>query len=123
MATDDLKRLVAREIGHGESIADVARRHGYSWKGMPKLVRSTDVQRLIDQEREKLAELAKGRPTWLELFLVRALDVEDQLLRDDRDEIRRRASEYDWEQILPRRREKTPEVNSSDEGQVDTAAN
>lgn len=37
MASEDLKTLVAREIASGETIAEVARRYDYSWKGMKKI--------------------------------------------------------------------------------------
>ena len=43
VASEDLKRLVAREIASGESIAEVARRHKYSWKGAKKLVETPEV--------------------------------------------------------------------------------
>jgi hypothetical protein len=59
MASDHLKAQIAREIAHGERIAEVARRHGYSWKGMQKLVRNPDVEALIAQEREALDEAAE----------------------------------------------------------------
>jgi uncharacterized protein YoaH (UPF0181 family) len=57
MASEDLKRLVAREIASGEPIAQVARRHGYTWKGMKKLTESPDVKRLIAGEREAIDQL------------------------------------------------------------------
>ena len=59
MATEDLKKHVAREIASGERIADVARRHSYSWKGMAKLVATADVQALIAEQRDALDEAAE----------------------------------------------------------------
>ena len=38
MASEDLKRIVAREYASGDRIADIARRHGYSRKGMKKTI-------------------------------------------------------------------------------------
>ena len=59
MASDDLKLLAAREIASGETIAEVARRHRYTWKGMKKLVDTPKVQQLVEAERRRIGELAE----------------------------------------------------------------
>ena len=59
MASEHLKGLVAREIACGETIAEVARRHGYTWKGMKKLVEQAEVQALVEAERQRIGELAE----------------------------------------------------------------
>ena len=74
MASDDLKLLVAREIASGESVADVARRHKYSWKGMKQLSERPEVRRLVGQERERLHELAEAHRAGLVILGGRALE-------------------------------------------------
>ena len=56
MASDDLKRLVATEVALGASTGELAERHGYTSRGMRKLVHSPGVQRLVAEERQALAE-------------------------------------------------------------------
>jgi hypothetical protein len=56
MASQELKRLIAHKLACGERIADLARRHDYTYRGMAKLVKSDDVQALVAQEREALEE-------------------------------------------------------------------
>ena len=58
MASEHLKLLVAQEIASGATVADLARRHDYSWKGMKGLVESPDVQALVHAERQDIATLA-----------------------------------------------------------------
>ena len=82
MASDDLKLLVAREIASGESVADVARRHGYSWKGMKQLSERPEVRRLVGQERERLHELAEAHRAGLVILGGRALDGIARVIAD-----------------------------------------
>lgn len=109
MATDDLKRLVAREIAHGECIADVARRHGYSWKGMHKLVRSPDVQRLIAEEREALEDLAEQYRAQLVMGGATALDNVRRVVEDPDHPRCLDTSRWLLDKVLPRRND-TPTV-------------
>jgi tRNA(Phe) wybutosine-synthesizing methylase Tyw3 len=53
MASEDLKHIVAREIASGETIAELARRCGYTGKGMKKLVRTAAMQQPIQGERQR----------------------------------------------------------------------
>ena len=54
MASNDLKQAVAREITEGHSISEIARRHGYTYRGMWGLSRTPEVQCLVARERERL---------------------------------------------------------------------
>ena len=84
MASEDLKRLVAREIASGESIADLARRHGYSWKGLKQLSERPDVRRLVAAERRKIDDLADQ--TRAELVLLGPAAIKNvQAVVDDPD--------------------------------------
>ena len=84
MATEFLKRLVAREIASGESIADLARRHSYSWKGMKQLSERPDVRRLVAAERQKIDDLADQ--TRAELVLLGPAAIKNvQAVVDDPD--------------------------------------
>ncbi len=85
MASDELKLLVAREIASGESVADVARRHGYSWKGMKGLVERPEVRRLVGQERERLVDLAEAHRARLVVLGGRALDGIRRTIEDRQD--------------------------------------
>ena len=82
MASNDLKLLVAREIASGESVADVARRHKYSWRGMKQLSERPEVRRLVGQERERLVDLAEAHRAGLVVLGGRALDGIARVIAD-----------------------------------------
>lgn len=54
-----LKRLVAAGAVAGIPASELAERHGYSYAGMCKLVRSKDVQAIIDEERNRVLQAAE----------------------------------------------------------------
>jgi len=82
MATEDLKKIVARETASGERTSDIARRHGYSRRGMAKLLASEEVQRLTEAEREKLDELTEQHRAKLVLCGATALEQIRQVIED-----------------------------------------
>jgi len=103
MASSDLKHLVAREIASGETIAEVARRHGYSWKGMKKLVDTPEMQALVQGERQHIAQLGERcRVRLLQLGPI-ALDNIAEVLRNRRHPKRIETSRFVVEKILPTR--------------------
>jgi len=103
MASDDLKHLVAREIASGETIADVARRHGYTWKGMKKLVETAEVQALINAERQSIGELGERCRARLFQLAPEALDNIAEMLRNRKHPKRLETSRFVVEKILPAR--------------------
>ena len=103
MATDDLKRLVAREIASGESIAEVARRHSYTWKGMKKLVETSEVRRLIAAERQKLDDLAEQHRAQLILLGGPAVENIRAAVLDPEHPKRLDMSRFVLEKVLPTR--------------------
>ncbi len=84
MASEDLKLIVAREIACGETIAEVARRNGYTWKGMKKLVRTAAMQQLIQVERQRLQSLNDQCRARLQQLGPEALDHIAEVLRDSK---------------------------------------
>ena len=56
MASDDLKRIVAAEVALGARTGELADRFGYTSRGMRKLVHSPEVQQIVAEERQALAE-------------------------------------------------------------------
>jgi len=103
MASDDLKHLVAREIASGETIADVARRHGYTWKGMKKLVETAEVRALINAERHSIGELGERCRARLFQLAPEALDNIAEVLRNRKHPKRLETSRFVIEKILPAR--------------------
>jgi hypothetical protein len=55
----DLQRIVASEVALGRATGELAERHGYTKRGMRKLISSPGLQVLIAEERESLAERAE----------------------------------------------------------------
>src|SRR5262245_60546790 len=103
MASDDLKHLVAREIASGETIADAARRHGYTWKGMKKLVDTPEVQALIQGERQSIGELGERCRARLFQLAPEALDNIAEVLRSRKYPKRLETNRFVVEKILPAR--------------------
>ena len=101
MASDDLKLLVAREIASGESVADVARRHKYSWKGMKQLSERPDVRRLVGQERERLHELAEAHRARLVVLGGRALDGIKRTVEDRQDPQHAQTCRWVLDKLMP----------------------
>ena len=111
MASDDLKHLVAREIASGGTIAEVARAHGYSWKGLKKLVDKPDMQRLIEAERQRIQTLGDQCRAQLLQLGPTALDNIAEVLRDPRHPKRLEISRFVVEKILPTRTMVEAELN------------
>ena len=111
MASDDLKHLVARDIATGETIAEVARRHGYTWKGMKKLVRTAPMPELIQVERQRLHTLNDQCRARLLQLGPEALDHIGEVLRDPKHPKRLDAARFVIEKILPNRTMLEAEVN------------
>ena len=103
MASEHRKRVVAREIACGESIADVARRHGYTWRGMKLLSERPDVRRLVAVERQKIDDLADQ--TRAELVLLGPAAIRNiQAVVDDPDHPKNlEASRFVVGRIVPSR--------------------
>src|SRR5262245_48348530 len=111
MASQDLKQLVAREIASGETIAEVARRCGYTWKGMKKLVTTLGMQQLIQAERERNGALAERCRFRLLQLGPEALDHIAEVLRNPKHPKRLETSRFVVEKILPARTMLEAEVN------------
>lgn len=103
MASDDLKQLVAREITQGDSIATVARRHGYSWKGMKKLTTTVEVKRLVGAERDRVSELADQHRAQLVLLGSPAIENIRAAVENPRHPKNLEMSRFVLEKILPTR--------------------
>ena len=103
MASDDLKLLVAREIASGETVAEVARRHSYTWKGMKKLLDTPGVQQLVEAERQRIGELAERCRVQLLQLAPEALANIAAVLRNARHPKRLETSRFVLEKILPGR--------------------
>jgi hypothetical protein len=56
-AGSNLKQTVAIQAASGHSIREMAEHHGYTYKGMWKLVNSPDVQALIQEQRTHLQQV------------------------------------------------------------------
>src|SRR5262245_57049132 len=111
MASDDLKQLIAREIASGETIAEVARRHRYSWRGMKKLVDKPEMQQLIQAERQRNGELAERCRVRLLQLGPEALDHIAEVLRNPKHPKCLETSRFVVEKILPNRTMLEAEVN------------
>lgn len=103
MASDDLKHLVAREIASGETVAEVARRHGYTWKGMKKLVDTPEVQALVQAERHCIAELGEQCRAKLLQLGPQALDNIAEVLRNRKHPKCLETSRFVVDKLLPPR--------------------
>ena len=57
MATDDLKQTVAIQAASGHAMAEMAKHHGYTYKGMWKLVNTPEVQALIAEQRTHMQQV------------------------------------------------------------------
>ena len=57
MATDDLKQAVAIEAAGGHAIGEMAEHHGYTYKGMWKLLNTDEVKALIAEQRSHMAQV------------------------------------------------------------------
>ncbi len=114
MASEDLKRLVAREIASGESIADVARRHRYSWKGMKKLAETPEVRRLVAAEREQINELAEQSRAELVLLSPVALKNVRAAVESAKHPKNLEMSRFVLEKILPSRTTVEADVKLND---------
>jgi hypothetical protein len=67
LATAELKRLVAWELAAGHSISELAERHSYTPRGMSKLCRSPEVQKLVEEEQARV--MAAGERTLFKFML------------------------------------------------------
>lgn len=103
MASEDLKLIVARDIACGETIAEVARRNGYTWTGMKKLVRTAAIQQLIQVERQRLETLNDQCRARLLQLGPEALDHIAEVLRDSKHPKRLEAARFVIEKLLPNR--------------------
>jgi transposase-like protein len=102
-ASDDLKALVTREIASGSTIAEVARRHGYTWKGMKRLVEQPDVQQLIRVERQRIRELGEHCRARLFQLGPEALEIIAEVIANRRHPKRLATALFVVEKILPTR--------------------
>jgi hypothetical protein len=112
MASEDLKRLVAREIASGERIAEIARRHGYTWKGMKKLVESPDVRRLIAGERQAIDQLTQQHRTEMILAGTQAVENIRKVVENPNHPRCLDMSRFVVEKILPSRHSVEADVNA-----------
>ena len=110
MASEDLKQLVARQVAHGETVAEVARRHEYSWKGMHLLVQSEPVQALIREEREALEAVAEQARARLVGMVPTALDNLQRIVEDPTHSQCVQVSRWVADKVLPSRPETVNEV-------------
>ena len=115
MASIDLKEIVAQEIASGESIAEIAKRHGYSWKGMSKLVKTSEVQRLVAAERERLGELLAQHRARLTVLAGQALDNIERAVRDPENPQCANASRFVLDKMLGSKNSTSLEIVSSKE--------
>ena len=110
MASADLKQLVARQAAHGETVAELARRHGYSWKGMHLLVHSEPVQALVQQEREALEAVAEQARVKLVGLVPTALANLQRIVEDPAHSQCVQVSRWVADKVLPSRPETVNEV-------------
>jgi len=103
MASEDLKHLVAREIASGETIAEMARRHAYSWKGIRKLVDTPEMQQLIQAERQRIQTLGDQCRAQLLQLAPDALDRIGAVVRNAKHPKCLETSRFIVEKILPAR--------------------
>jgi hypothetical protein len=111
MASADLKLIVAREIACGETVAEVARRHGYSWKGMKKLVETPQMGERIQAERQRIQTLGDQCRAQLLQLGPSALDHLGEVLANPRHPKRLDAAKFVVEKILPNRTMLEADVN------------
>jgi hypothetical protein len=102
MATEDLKKIVARQAACGEPTSAIAERFGYSRRGMAKLLQSEEVQRLTDEERQKLDALAEELRGELVLVGRKALQNLREIIEDVTHPQCINVSRWALERILPR---------------------
>src|SRR5262245_57996539 len=95
--------IVAREIASGETVAEVARRHGYSWRGMKKLVETPQMQQRIRGERQRIQTLGDQCRAQLLQLGPNALDHLGEVLRNPRHPKRLDAARFVVEKLLPNR--------------------
>jgi hypothetical protein len=82
MASADLQRLVAHGVASGESTSSLARRFGYTDRGMRKLIASAPVQRLLALERARQEELADEYRARLVLAGAKATETIERVVDD-----------------------------------------
>jgi hypothetical protein len=111
MASKDLKELVAREIASGETIADAARRHGYTWKGMKKLVETGEMQQLVEAERQQIREAAERCRAQLLQVTPKAVENVAAVLGNPRHPKQLETSRWVIDKVLPGRTTVEAEVS------------
>lgn len=53
------KRLIAAEFVNGASISELSQRHGYSYRGMCRLLRSRTLSQILEEERVRVLQAAE----------------------------------------------------------------
>jgi hypothetical protein len=118
VASERLKALVAQQAATGQSTAELARAHEYSYEGMRRLLATDEMVELVRQEREQFA--AAGTRAMFR-FLMHADQLVDAQIADalDRNNPNHyRARVWILERVAPAARE-----NSGRELNVNLAIN
>jgi hypothetical protein len=111
MASEHLTRLVAQGVATGESTAAIARRHGYSERGMRGLIQHSDTQAMIQEERELLDQAAERTRNELIGLAPAALGVLAEVLNDPHHSRRFQAATFVLDRLVPKRPESLTNVN------------
>jgi hypothetical protein len=101
LATAELKRLVAWELAAGHSISELAERHSYTPRGMSKLCRSPEVQKLVEEEQARV--MAAGERTLAQGMVDDALNASSPRQME--------ARKYILDRIVPTRSTQQAGVN------------
>ena len=111
MASEHLTRLVAQGVATGESTAALARRHGYSERGMRGLIQHPDTQVMIQEERELLDGAAERIRNELIGLGPAALCVLAEVLNDPHHSRRFQAVTFVLDRLVPKRPDSLTNVN------------